>query len=192
MGLFFDFKKLRYINAHYLREASLEKLGERVKPFLEDAGLDWENEDYLLDVLDIMRERVEVLSEFASKTDYFFREDFSFDEQAKKKLKSGQVHLGSLEREFALLDSYDYDSVDDLIRGYVKSHGIKMAEVMQPLRAALTGTTSSPDLIDVISILGRGKVLSRIGRALTYLTQGLPDDKPEKPQQKEINEDKKG
>ncbi len=190
-GPVFDFKKLRYVNAHYLREVlSLEDLGERVKPFLEEANLNWDDEDYLLDVLDVMRERVEVLSDFASKADYFFREDFSFDEQAKKKLKSGQMHLGSLEREFALIDPYDYDSVDDLIRNYVKSHSIKMGEVMQPLRAALTGTTSSPDLIDVISILGRSKVLSRIGRALTYLTQGLPDDKPEKPQ-KETNEDKK-
>ncbi len=191
-GPVFDFKKLRYVNAHYLREVlSLEELGERVKPFLEEANLNWDNEDYLLDVLDVMRERVETLSDFVSKATYFFKEDFSFDEQAKKKLKSGQVHLGSLEREFALLDSYDYDSVDDLIRSYVKSHSIKMGEVMQPLRSALTGTTSSPDLIDVISILDRGRVLSRIGRALTYLTQGLPDDKPEK-NQKEEAENKKG
>ena len=110
----------------------------------------------------------------------------------RKKLKGGQVYLGSLERQFALLDSYDYDSIDDLIHDYVKSRSAKMGDVMQPLRAALTGTNSSPDLIDVISILGRSKVLARIGRALTYITQGLPDDKPEKPQKEEKADSKQG
>ncbi len=192
-GPVFDFKKLRYVNAHYLREVlSLEELAERVKPFLIEARLSWDDEDYLLDVLDIMRERAETLSDFSNKASYFFKEDFSFEEEAKKKLKGGQVYLGSLERQFALLDSYDYDSIDDVIRNYVKSRSVKMGEVMQPLRAALTGTTSSPDLIDVISILGRSRVLGRIGRALTYITQGLPDDKPEKPQKEEKAESKKG
>lgn len=180
-GPVFDFKKLRFVNAHYLREVlSLEELSKRIIPLLETAGLSWNNEDYLLDVLDIMRDRIETLTDFVNKATYFFKEDFSFDEQAKKKLKGGQMYLGALERQFALLDSFDYDSVDDLIRSYVKSRGVKMGEVMQPLRAALTGMTASPDLIDLISILGREKVLKRIGRALTYITQGLPDDKPEK------------
>ena len=192
-GPVFDLKKLRYVNAHYLRKVlSVEELAERVKPFLTEAELSWDDEDYLLDVLDIMRERAETLSDFSNKASYFFKEDFSFEEEAKKKLKGGQVYLGSLERQFALLDSYDYDSIDDLIHDYVKSRSAKMGDVMQPLRAALTGTNSSPDLIDVISILGRSKVLARIGRALTYITQGLPDDKPEKPQKEEKAESKKG
>lgn len=56
-----------------------------------------------------------------------------------------------------------------------------MGKVLQPLRAALTGTTHSPGMTEVVSLLGRERVLGRLGRALTALTQGLPDDRPVKP-----------
>ena len=56
-----------------------------------------------------------------------------------------------------------------------------MGAVLQPLRAALTGRANSPGMTQVASILGRRRVTQRIGRALTAITQGLPDDRPEKP-----------
>ena len=54
--------------AHYMRKVlSIEELAKRVKPFLTEAELSWDDEDYLLDVLDVMRERAETLSDFSNK-----------------------------------------------------------------------------------------------------------------------------
>ncbi len=182
-GPVFDLKKLRFFNARYLRDIlSLEDLAERVKPFLEAAGYDWDDEDYLLDILDILKSRAETLTEFVPHGAYFFHEDFSYDEQAKKKLAAGQKYLEDLEREFALLESYDEDSIDDLIHDYVQSQSVGMGKVLQPLRAALTGVSNSPSMTELISVLGKQRVLKRIGRALSYITAGLPDDKPQKPE----------
>ena len=180
-GSIFDPKRLRHYNAKYLRELPLEGLAERVKPFLRDAGITWDDEDYLLDVLDVLRPRAETLRDFADHS-YFFTEDFSYDDGAKKKLQGGQKYLEGLEREFARLESFDEDSVDDALHDYVQSqNGVKMGAILQPLRAALTGTTHSPGMTEVVSILGRKRVTDRLGRALTAITQGLPDDKPDKP-----------
>ena len=180
-GSIFDLKRLRHYNAKYLRELPLERLAERVKPFLRDAGITWDDEDYLLDVLDVLRPRAETLRDFADHS-YFFTDDFAYDDGAKKKLQGGQKYLEGLEREFARLDSFDEDSVDDTLHDYVQSqNGVKMGAILQPLRAALTGTTHSPGMTEVVSILGRKRVTERLGRALTAITQGLPDDKPDKP-----------
>jgi glutamyl-tRNA synthetase len=179
-GSIFDPKRLRHYNAKYLRELPLEQLATRVTPFLREAGLGWEDEDQLLDVLEVLRPRAETLADFAEHG-YFFSDDFVYTDDAKKKLQGGQKYLEDLEREFARLDSFDEDSVDDMLHDYVQAQSVGMGKVLQPLRAALTGTTNSPGITEVVSLLGRRRVTERIGRALTAITQGLPDDRPDKP-----------
>ena len=184
-GSVFDLKRLRHYNAHYLRELPLDKLAKRVEPFLRQAGYSWDDEEGLLDVLEVLRPRAETLGDFAEHG-YFFTEDFTYDDGAKKKLQGGQGYLEGLERTFAQLEAFDEDSVDDALHDFVQAQtGVKMGAVLQPLRAALTGTTHSPGMTQVVSILGRQRVTSRIGRALTAITEGLPDDKPEKPASKD-------
>lgn len=180
-GSIFDPKRLRHYNGKYLRELPLQELARRVKPFLQEASLEWDNDDYLLDVLEVLRPRAETLRDFAAHP-YFFKDDFTYSDDAKKKLQGGQQYLEGLEREFARLDSFDEESVDDALHDYVQAQsGVKMGAVLQPLRAALTGTTNSPGMTEVVSLLGRRRVTQRLGRAITAITQGLPDDKPEKP-----------
>lgn len=179
-GSIFDTKRLRHYNGKYLRELPLERLAERAAPFLREAGLEWQNEEYLLDVLEVLRPRAETLRDFAEHG-YFFSDDFSYTDEAKKKLRGGQKYLEDLEREFAQLDSFDEDSVDDMLHDYVQSQSVGMGKVLQPLRAALTGTTHAPGITEVVSLLGRQRITQRIGRALTAITEGLPDDKPDKP-----------
>lgn len=188
-GPIFDMKRLRHYNAHYLRERlPLETVAERVKPFLEAAGYRWDDEDYLLDVLDLLLPRAETLQELAEGSGYFFRDDFPYEEEAKRRLESGQKHLENLERELSVLDFFDYDDVDDAIRSYAQSQSVKMGEVMMPLRAALTGSTQTPGVTDLCVVLGKPKVLQRIGRALTYLQGNLPDDTPQKNKEKAAEE----
>jgi glutamyl-tRNA synthetase len=183
-GPVFDLRRLRHFNAKYIRDIlPLEELSRRVKPFLEQAGLDWQDEDYLLDVLDILRPRLETLQDIAHYA-YFFREDVSYDLEARKKLASGQKYLEDLEREFARLESYDEDSIDEMLHDYVQAQAVGMGKVMQPLRVALTGAASSPGITEMVSVLGRRRVLGRIGRALTRLNEALPDDNPQKAQEK--------
>jgi glutamyl-tRNA synthetase len=81
-----------------------------------------------------------------------------------------------------MIEFFDYDGVDDLVRSYVQEQSVGMGKVMMPLRAALTGTTQAPAVADLMVILGKRRSLARIGRALADITAALPDDKPVKPE----------
>jgi glutamyl-tRNA synthetase len=179
-GPVFDLRKLRHVNARYLREIlPLEEVAERVEPLLEAAGHDWGgDEDYLLDVVDVLRPRAETLTDIVEQCGYFFDDAYPISDEARKKIAAGQQALEDLEREFSMLDFFDEDAVDDLLDDYVRSREIKKPQVLMPLRAALTGTTNAPSVTDLVVILGRQRVLRRIGRALSEMTAALPDDNP--------------
>ena len=180
-GPVFDLKKLRYYNAKYLRDQlSLEEVAKRVAPLLEERGHGWDDHDYLLDVVDVLRPRAETLVDLADAAGYFFTEEVRYDASARKQLAAGQKYLEDLEREFSILEFFDYDGVDDLLHDYVQAQSVGMGKVLQPLRAALTGTTSAPGVTDLVTILGKRRVLARIGKALAAINQGLPDDNPQR------------
>ncbi|MEJ2667575.1 MAG: glutamate--tRNA ligase [Deinococcales bacterium] len=181
-GPVFDLKKLRYFNARYLRDVlTLEEVARRVAPLLEERGLSWSDHDYLLDVVDVLRPRSETLVDLADGAGYFFTEDVRYDASARKQLAAGQKYLEDLERELSILEFFDFDGVDELLHDYVQAQSVGMGKVMQPLRAALTGTTSAPGVTDLVTILGKRRVLRRIGQALSAINQGLLDDNPQRP-----------
>ena len=177
----FDVKKLRFFNAKYLRELlPLEEVADRVAPLLQAAGYDIDEDDYLLDVVEVLRPRAETLVEIVEQAGYFFNETMRYDEGARKQLAAGQAHLEAVERRLSMLEFFDYDGVDDMLRDYVQDEAVAMGKVMMPLRAALTGTTNAPGVVDLIVILGKARSLQRIGQALTFIDAGLPDDDPQK------------
>ncbi|HRP47921.1 MAG TPA: hypothetical protein PLT07_10255 [Trueperaceae bacterium] len=177
----FDLKKLRNVNAKYLRDfLSLEEVTRRLAPLLEGEGYDVQDEDYLLDIVDILRPRAETLSEIVEQAGYFFATTLRYDEPARKQLAAGQSFLQDVERELSILEFFDYDGVDDMLRDYVQAQAVPMGKVLMPLRAALTGTTNAPGVTDLIVTLGKRESLRRIGQALTFIDAGLPDDDPQR------------
>ncbi|MEX2534233.1 MAG: glutamate--tRNA ligase [Trueperaceae bacterium] len=189
-GPVFDLKKLRHFNAKYLRELlPLDEVAKRAAPLLSAAGYSWPDEDYLLDVVDVLQPRAETLVDFVLQSHYFFNEDVSYDEEARKRLATGQSYLEDLERRLSMVEFFDFDSIDELIHDYVQEQSVGMGKVMMPLRVALTGGTNSPSVIDVISILGKATVLSRIGKAIGAINEALPDDNPQKEPSAEVGEE---
>src|SRR5690606_39627959 len=120
--------------------------------------------------------RPETLVELADQAGYFVTEEFPYDEGARKQLAAGQTHLQAVERELSMLEFFDYDGVDDMLREYVQDQAVPMGKVMMPLRAALTGTTSAPGGGDPSLLRGKRRALGRIGRALASIDARLPRD----------------
>lgn len=180
-GPVFDLKRLRNLNARYLREVlTLEDVAERVAPLLRAAGHAVDDDDFLLDVVDVLRPRAETLTELAAQADYFFAERVAYDDDARRRLAAGQAYLEDLEREFSRLEFFDDDAIDDLLHEYVQRQAVPLGKVLMPLRVALTGTGQAPAVVDLVAILGRRRTLARIGHALQAIQEGLPDDDPER------------
>jgi len=165
-GPVFDLEKLRWMNGKYIREVlPLEEVARRVKPFLEEAGLSWPDEAYLLRAVELMRPRFDTLKEFVEKAQYLFREDYPLGEKALAKLMEGLDLLPELEARLKALPEWKEEALEALFRAFAQEKGLKLGQVAQPVRAALTGVLETPGLFEVMALLGRERVLARLERA---------------------------
>lgn len=166
-GPVFDLEKLRWMNGKYIREVlSLEEVAERVKPFLREAGLSWESEAYLRRAVELMRPRFDTLKEFPEKARYLFTEDYPMAEKAQRKLEEGLPLLKELYPRLRAQEEWTEAALEALLRGFAAEKGVKLGQVAQPLRAALTGSLETPGLFEILALLGKERALRRLERAL--------------------------
>ncbi|AEV16738.1 Glutamyl-tRNA synthetase [Thermus sp. CCB_US3_UF1] len=166
-GPVFDLDKLRWLNGKYIREVlSLEEVAERVKPFLEERGLSWPDEAYLRRAVELMRPRFDTLKELPEKAPYLFQEDYPVTEKAREKLREGLDLLKEVQPLLEAQEAWSEAALDTLLRGFAQAKGLKLGQVAQPLRAALTGTLETPGLFEIMTLLGKARTLARLERAL--------------------------
>lgn len=167
-GPVFDLEKLRWMNGKYLREVlSLEEVAERVKPFLQEAGLSWESEAYLRRAVELMRPRFDTLKEFVEKARYLFTEDYPVSEKAKRALEEGLPLLRELYPRLKAQEEWSEAALEALLRSFAAEKGVKLGQVAQPLRAALTGSLETPGLFEILALLGKERAIARLARVLS-------------------------
>ena len=168
----FDFAKLEALNGHYIRMADDAYLVERIEALLPEldgkqdmlAKLDAQRRAQLLAAMPGLKERAKTLTELIDSADYLFAErPLDFDEKAANILtdEARTVLAGILPKLEAASD-WNVDALDAAVRDFAESEGLKLGKVAQPLRAALTGRTTSPGVFDVLAVLGRDESLARI------------------------------
>lgn len=170
-GAVFNHKKLLWYNENYLREKSAEELYPRVQAIAEEHGVDPDKE-YLLDIIDLMKDRVSKVEDFITQGMFFFEDPEEYDEKALKKWKDDSAEIVS-----AYLDKIvDFDTVDftvDNLKAAVNEltdeMDIGFGKVAMPLRVAVTGQGFGPDLFPAIVLLGKETTIARVQRALDRL-----------------------
>ncbi len=165
----FDEKKFADVAFEHLKRPDLtsdDDYAADVKPFLAERGLSVD-ESLLRAALPLIRERARTLVDAADALDYFFRDVPELDDKAKAKflVPASAPHLEALGKLFRAAPGWEAEPLEAVLRSYVEEHGLKMKEVAQPARVALTGRTASPPLFDVMVVLGRDRSLARIERA---------------------------
>ena len=159
----FDLKKLQSLNAHYLREADDARLAALVAPRLGHA-LTGEAFDLLTRAMAVLKVRATDLDELAEGARFLLAaRPLAIDTDAAPLLAGNAPAL--LAAAYAALDAverWDTTSVDGAVRQTAEAAGVKLGQVAQPLRAALTGRRTSPGIFDVLELLGRDESLGRI------------------------------
>ena len=157
----FDFKKLENLNGHYIREADDARLTELVAPKLSIKG---RQKELLQKAMPELKARAHDLNQLADGARFLFaKRPLEIDEtaavlltgDARPLLAAAHVALGALA-------DWDAASVEAAIREVAEGHGVKLGKLAQPLRAALTGRTTSPGIFDVLALLGKEESLARI------------------------------
>ena len=172
----FDFKKLENINGVKMREASPAAVTATLletMPYLpggddKSAKLDELLRAKLLAAMPGLKERAKTLVELLDGAGYLFAvRPLAYDEKAVTVLDNGgRDHLRALQPRLSGLDDWSAQSTEGAVRAYAEEVGAKLGQMAQPLRAALTGRTTSPGIFDVLDVLGREESLGRIGDAI--------------------------
>jgi glutamyl-tRNA synthetase len=158
----FDLKKLENLNGHYLREADPARLAALVAPKIADADL-----DLLARAMPVLTPRARDLNELADGASFLFKSvPLDMDEKAASLIAGDAADLlGLVRQSLAALGDWTAEATEQAVREVAEASGVKLGQVAQPLRAALTGRATSPGIFDVLALLGREESLARIADA---------------------------
>jgi glutamyl-tRNA synthetase len=167
----FDLKKLEHLNGHYIREASDGRLAGLVAPRLSPAiGRDLGTEELALlaRAMDGLKPRARNLNELAEGAAFLFKSrPLDLDEKAAEILGGdAPALLARIHGALSALDEWTAPATEAAMRAVAETAGVKLGQVAQPLRAALTGRATSPGIFDVLVLLGRNESLARIADRL--------------------------
>jgi glutamyl-tRNA synthetase len=163
----FDFKKLDNLNAHYIRATDDKALAEEVATLLSRRQpprvLNAAAKARLVAAMPGLKERAKTLVELADAGDFLYTDGpRGLDAQAEKLLAPEARAI--LARVAPVLEAGDWSgaALEERVRTFAETEGLKLGQVAQPIRAAVTGKTSSPPIFDMLAILGQTESLSRI------------------------------
>ena len=157
----FDFKKLENLNGHYIREADDARLAELVAARLR---LDNQQKALLAKAMPDLKPRANTLIELADGARFLFAKRPLHIDLAAAALLTEEARglLRAVHTAIVALANWDVPSLEAAVREVAEGSGLKLGKVAQPLRAALTGRTTSPGIFDVLALLGREESLARI------------------------------
>jgi glutamyl-tRNA synthetase len=168
----FDFAKLESLNGHYIRasaDADLitalegllphiaggQELASKMTPILRAK---------LLTAMPALKERAKTLVELFDATRFLWvNRPLELNDQAKVLLTpEARLVTAALLPELVAMIDWTPETIEAIVRGYAERAGLKLGAVAQPLRAALTGRTTSPPIFDVLAVLGKDESLARL------------------------------
>jgi glutamyl-tRNA synthetase len=157
----FDFKKLENLNGHYIREADNQRLADLVAPRL---GISDQQKVLLVEAMPELKPRANTLDQLADGARFLFApRPLDVDDAAAALLTpDARALLAAAHKNLVALAKWEAESLEAAIREVAESSGVKLGKLAQPLRAALTGRTTSPGIFDVLALLGREESLGRI------------------------------
>ena len=168
----FDFAKLENLNGHYIRstsDADLLSEIERLLPHIAQgeelaARMTADLRAKFLAALPGLKERAKTLVELVDSARYLYaRRPIPIDEKAQALLDSGgRALLADVTDELAAVEPWSVEATEAAVRSFTERAGIKLGAVAQPLRAALTGRTTSPGIFEVLAVLGKEETLARL------------------------------
>jgi glutamyl-tRNA synthetase len=170
----FDMAKLTNLNGIYLREADDARLTGLIAPMLADAAggpLDDAAKALLTKAMEGLKPRAKTLVELADLAAFYVRpRPLAIEPKAQKHLDDdGKAALADLAAAFDAAPNWNREDLENLVRAYAEEKELKLGKAAQPLRAALSGSTVSPPIFEVMELLGKDQSLARIRDVLEGL-----------------------
>jgi len=168
----FDQNKVRWYNEQYLRAKPDAELAQYLLEALNEQGIEVPA-DKAAQIAALVKERATFSADLAKEAQLFFHRPASYDEQVISKKWNAQVAgaLAEFAKQLPAAPDTAPDSIKALLTQVVEAQGMKIGQVLQALRVAVTGTAAGPDLMVLMSILGAQETAERIETAVAALAQ---------------------
>ena len=167
-GAVFDATKLEWLNQESIKGMDGARLAALARPFIERAGLVVTRDDArLARAMETLRERAKTLVELAEVGRFYFERPTAYDAKAASKFFAGPgaERLGLLAERLGALTDFTATAIEAVYRDLTAELGVKLVDLAQLTRLAVTGRTASPPLFDVLAVLGSEETLARLGHA---------------------------
>jgi glutamyl-tRNA synthetase len=167
----FNPDKLDWLNSHYIKQESELKLAELLTPFLARRDIRVDDKNYLGKVISGFKERAKTLDEMAEKALFYFSDTLEYEPKAAKKFLTTEMIpvFDEVINHFEQLDDFDEKSIEAAFHEIAGKQNLSLGQLAQPHRVALTGGTASPGIFEVITNLGKDKVIKRLKDAVTFI-----------------------
>jgi len=167
----FNPEKLLAINAEHIRSAANEDLVSHALPFFKEKGLDAKPDEYLQDVIDTLKPRSKTFVEMADGAQFYYQDNIVYDEKAAVKFLKPELvmPIKQLTEVINQTDAFDEKTLEDIFKQVMTDSDLKFGKIAQPVRVALTGKTVSPGIFEMMLVLGKSVVVSRLKMAVRFM-----------------------
>ena len=165
----FDTDKLIALNSKHIQNKTPGELADPLLFHLKALGIDAKNDAFTRGVIETLQPRSKTLVEMARGAVFYYQDAVQFEEKAAKKFltqQSLEVLCKSADY-IAAATPYSQEELESVFKQIMDETGLKFGKIAQPLRVALTGTTVSPGIFEMLLALGRKKTLQRLKSAIT-------------------------
>ena len=160
----FDMNKLNWLNAHYIKNSSIDRITQLAITFLEQTyGIT--DKAYTEKVIKCLQDRMKTIVDIVPLSEYFFKDNFDIDPEAKSKYldKPGTKEIiQKLKSRLEKTDKFTKENIEKAFKELAEELKLKLGEIIHPTRALLTGRMESPGIYDVVEVLGKEKTIKRL------------------------------
>jgi glutamyl-tRNA synthetase len=177
----FAYDKLLWVNQHYVQTSPIATLAAASRPFFQFAGLDDRAGPPLAEAIEAQRTRARTLLEIVDKSRPYYGHEVAMEPAAaaKQLTPAAAPVLAALLAELSPLPAWEPAALHGAVERVAALLGLKLGQVAQPLRVALTGSTASPSIEVTLMLVGRERSIARLARAQTFIVEsGQPPSPP--------------
>ncbi|MBX3028003.1 glutamate--tRNA ligase [bacterium] len=171
----FNPEKLEWVNAQHLKMTPPSLVAELLKPFLAERGWTAPGDDaWLARAAATLQERAKTLVDLLDQGAYYFSQAVTLDPAAVAKhlAKTNPDALRDLRDALAALEEWTAPAIEAAFQSVLARHGLALGKLAQPVRVALTGSTVSPGIYELVEVVGRERSIARLDRVLPMIGSG--------------------
>lgn len=164
----FNAEKLQWLNAHYLKARSARQLVQEAKPFLAQKHYPVPvDDDWLAKAVTTLQPRAKTVVELVDLAHIYLSDDIPIDPKARNKFLTPAT-LPTLDKLRARLAETPWSEpeLEKVFATLMEEEQVKLGQIAQPVRVALTGGTASPGIFEMMGVLGKERTLARLDRVL--------------------------